>query len=102
LLDWRALRSHLVLIERFANTGTAGCGVPTAKSIEQIRHPSKKTRGRSSSAPGARYRRLRVHLGHGRAVLAVCRQVLEIPYHTLKEPATYRELGTDYFERYRA
>lgn len=36
LLDWRALRSHLVPIQRFANTGTAGCGVPTAKAIEQI------------------------------------------------------------------
>jgi hypothetical protein len=36
LLDWRTLHSHLVPIERFANTGTAGCGVSTAKAIEQI------------------------------------------------------------------
>jgi hypothetical protein len=39
---------------------------------------------------------------HGRAVLAVGRQVLEIAYHLLKEPTTYRELGTDYFDRYSA
>jgi hypothetical protein len=36
LLDRRALRSHLITIDCFANTGTAGCGVPTAKAIEQI------------------------------------------------------------------
>ena len=54
------------------------------------------------TALGARYRRLRTHLGHGRAVLAVGRQVLEIAYRLLAEPTTYRELGTDYFDRYRA
>jgi hypothetical protein len=54
------------------------------------------------TALGARYRRLRAHLGHGRAVFAVGRQVLEIAYHLLTEPTTYRELGTDYFDRYRA
>jgi hypothetical protein len=42
------------------------------------------------------------HHWHGRAVLAVGRQVLEIAYHLLKEPTTYRELGTDYFDRYSA
>lgn len=54
------------------------------------------------TALGARYRRLRAHLGHGRAVLAVGRHVLEITYHLLAQPTTYRELGTDYFDRYRA
>jgi hypothetical protein len=42
------------------------------------------------------------HHWHGRTVLAVGRQVLEIAYHLLKEPTTYRELGTDYFDRYSA
>jgi transposase len=46
------------------------------------------------TALGARYRRLRVHLGHGRAVLAVGRQVREIAYYLLSEPTTYRELTT--------
>ena len=32
-------------------------------------------------------------------MLAVGRQVLEIAYHLLKQPTTYRELGTDYFDR---
>jgi len=41
-------------------------------------------------------------LGHGRAVLAVGRHVLEIAYHLMAEATTYRELGTDYFDRYRA
>jgi transposase len=54
------------------------------------------------TALGARYHRLRAHVGHGRAVFAVGRQVLEIAYHLLREPTTYRELGTDYFDRYRA
>jgi transposase len=54
------------------------------------------------TALGARYRRLRGHIGHGRAVLAVGRNVLEIAYHLLSEQTTYRELGIDYFDRYRA
>jgi hypothetical protein len=35
-------------------------------------------------------------------VLAVGRNVLEIAYHLLGEQTTYRELGIDYFDRYRA
>jgi len=54
------------------------------------------------TALGARYRRLRAHVGHQRAVLAVGRNVLEIAYHLMAEATTYRELGTDYFDRYRA
>ncbi len=54
------------------------------------------------TALGARYRRLRGHVGHGRAVLAVGRNILEIAYHLLSEQTTYRELGIDYFDRYRA
>jgi len=34
-------------------------------------------------------------------VLAVGRHILEIAYHLLAEPTTYRELGTYYFDRYR-
>jgi transposase len=54
------------------------------------------------TALGALYRRLRGHVGHGRAVLALGRHVLEIAYHLLAEPSTYRDLGTDYFDRHRA
>ena len=35
-------------------------------------------------------------------MLAVGRNVLEIAYHLLGEQTTYRELGIDYFDRYRA
>jgi transposase len=44
------------------------------------------------TALGARYRRLRAHLGHGRAVFAVGRQVLEIAYHLLTEPTPIANL----------
>ena len=54
------------------------------------------------TALGACHRRLRGHAGHGRAVMAVGRHILEIAYHLLKEPTSYRELGTDYFDRCRA
>ena len=54
------------------------------------------------TALGARYRRLRGQIGRGRAVLAVGRNILEIAYHLLSEQTTYRELGIDYFDRYRA
>jgi transposase len=54
------------------------------------------------TALGARYRRLRGHVGHGRAALAVGRNILEIAYHLLSEQTIYRELGIDYFDRYRA
>jgi transposase len=54
------------------------------------------------SALGARYRRLRGHAGHGRAVLAVGRNILEIAYQLLRDQNTYRELGIDYLDRYRA
>jgi transposase len=53
------------------------------------------------TALGARYRRLRGHVGHGRAVLAVGRNILEIAYHLLSEQTLYRELGIDCFDRYR-
>jgi len=33
---------------------------------------------------------------------AVGRNILEIAYHLLSEQTTYRELGIDYFDRYRA
>lgn len=33
--------------------------------------------------------------------MAVGRHILEIAYHLLSEQTTYRELGTDYFDRYR-
>ena len=35
-------------------------------------------------------------------MLAVGRNILEIAYHLLSEQTTYRELGIDYFDRYRA
>jgi transposase len=54
------------------------------------------------TALGARYRRLRTHVGHGRAVLAVGRHVLEIAYHLLAEQTNYHELGAGYFDRFRA
>jgi hypothetical protein len=58
-------------------------------------------RPHQGTALGARSRRLRGHVGHGRAVLAVGRNILEIAYRVACEQTTYRELGIDY-DRYRA
>jgi len=46
------------------------------------------------TALGARYRRLRGHVGHGRAVLAIGCNILEIAYHLLSEQTTYSALTT--------
>ncbi len=49
------------------------------------------------SALQARYLRIRRQRGHHRAVVAVARQLLEIAYFIMRDGATYRELGRDYF-----
>lgn len=41
-------------------------------------------------------------LGHKRALLAVARHISEIAYHLLARRTTYRDLGTDYFDRLQA
>jgi len=56
---------------------------------------------RKHTALGARYRRLRVHVGHGRECGRSAIKSSKIAY-LLAEQTTYRKLGTDYFDRYRA
>ena len=36
MLDWGAVRGHLIPIDRFAHAGSARCRVSIAKAIEQI------------------------------------------------------------------
>lgn len=47
----------------------------------------------------ARYFRIKRHRGHKKAVVAVGHQILEIAYYIMRDPVTYRELGSDYFAR---
>jgi transposase len=47
----------------------------------------------------ARYYRIKRHRGHKRAAVATAHQILEISYFLLRDKVTYRELGTDYFDR---
>jgi len=55
---------------------------------------------RTSTALGARYRRVLRHRGHHKAVIAVAHVMLVIAYHLLSRETTYHELGADYFDRH--
>ncbi len=57
---------------------------------------------RTSTALGARYRRVMRHRGHHKAVIAVAHAMLVIAYHLLSHETTYQELGADYFDRRQA
>ena len=54
---------------------------------------------RTSTALGARYRRLMRQRGHHKAVIAVAHAMRVIAYHLLSRETTYQELGADYFDR---
>ena len=47
----------------------------------------------------ARYRRMKQHRGHKKAIVAVGHQTLEIAYYLMRDGTTYQELGADYFAR---
>jgi transposase len=47
----------------------------------------------------ARYRRVKRHRGHKKAIVAVGHQMLEIAYYIMRDGTTYHELGADYFAR---
>jgi len=53
----------------------------------------------TGTALQARYRRLKRHRGHKKAVVAVGHQMLEIAYYIMRDGTTYHELGADYFAR---
>jgi transposase len=47
----------------------------------------------------ARYRRVKSHRGHKKAIVAVGHQALEIAYYIMRDGTTYHELGAEYFAR---
>lgn len=53
----------------------------------------------NGTALQARYRRVRQHRGHKKAIVAVGHQMLEIAYYIMRDETTYHELGADYFAR---
>lgn len=57
------------------------------------------TAGRSTTtALGARYRRLAARRGKKKAAVAVARQLLIIVYHLIKDGTSYQEHGADYLD----
>jgi len=54
------------------------------------------------NALGARYRRLRHHTGHKKAVVAVSHAQLVAAYHMLAAQQDYVDLGADYLDRHTA
>jgi transposase len=53
----------------------------------------------NDTALQARYRRVKGHCGHKKAVVAVGHQILEIAFYIMRDGVTYHELGADYFDR---
>jgi transposase len=53
----------------------------------------------TTSAFGARYRRIMRHRGHKKAIIAVAHALLVTAYRLLARGTTYRELGADYYDR---
>jgi transposase len=57
--------------------------------------------GRTKTFLGARYKRLVVHRGKKRALVAVARSILIIIWHLLNDPTSrYNDLGPDYHQRF--
>jgi transposase len=54
---------------------------------------------KNGSALQARYRRIKRHRGHKKAVVAVGHQILEIAFYIMRDGITYDELGADYFDK---
>jgi transposase len=54
---------------------------------------------KKGSALQAQYHRVKRHRGHKKAVVAVGHQILEIAYYIMRDGVTYRELGSDYFDK---
>jgi len=50
----------------------------------------------------AQYRRLVKRRGDKKAIVAVAHSILVIAYHVLRDGASYRELGADYFDHLNA
>ena len=53
----------------------------------------------SHTAFAARYRRIMPHRGHKKAVVAVAHALLTTAYYLLARQTSYREFGTDYYDR---
>jgi transposase len=52
----------------------------------------------AGTALQARYRRVKSHRGHKKAVVATGHHLLVIAYHILATEMTYQELGADYID----
>lgn len=55
--------------------------------------------GRTDSALGAFYRRLRARIGHRQAITATAHKIARIVYHMLKHHQAYHDLGREVYEQ---
>jgi transposase len=74
---------------RFANRSLRQALVESARGAVRKR----------DSYLAAQYRRLVKRRGDKKALVAVAHSILVIAYHVLRDGQSYRELGSDYFER---
>jgi transposase len=65
-------------------------------ALIQAGNAAARTKG---TALQARYKRVRVHRGHKRAIVAVGHQLLAIAYYVMRDGVTYHELGASYFDQ---
>jgi transposase len=74
---------------RFANRSLRQALVESARGAIRTRN----------SYLAAHYRRLVKRRGDKKAIVAVAHSILVIAYHLLRDGQSYRELGSDYFDR---
>jgi transposase len=80
-----------------SRSGKSHRGNPWIKGVmTEIAWASARTR---NSYPSALFRRLAIHRGKKRALVAVANSLIQVVWHLLTHHKTYVDLGGDYFER---
>ncbi len=70
------------------------------KSLKRVLVEAAHAAGRKKDSYfSAQYRRLSARRGKKRAKVAVGRSILETTFHMIQRGATYKDLGSDYFDR---
>jgi transposase len=76
-----------------------GTGCLRSRRQRRRRIDARQEALRAQLASSAQYRRLVKRRGDKKAIVAVAHGILVIAYHLLRDGASYRELGGDYFDR---
>jgi hypothetical protein len=75
---------------------------PTGRSAPALVESARAAVCKRNCYLAARYRRLVKRRGDKKAIVAVAHSILVIAYHLLRDGASYRELGGDYFDHLNA